>query len=325
MTILFPTMVHFVKPIVDYARGIKTMPEEFFEKHPFYRLLFQDEELATLANRLLELIPVTDDNIKYDSKSIQTAPVTYVVDQVEHILRNMVPSFHFSTSLSQTEMEQLQLWNFVCTIQDQYASKPWHYGYYDLAIDDLFRVTFIPKIQLIHCDLTSDHQKVYLNAEWSGPFKSIESIAIPGTTQSFWYATCDNDDTSLSLNVMRYFLYLQVSAGWGENKWLPDQVQPNGNLTATLQLLQAEISGQPSELPLSEAVLSNVSDFIVQQFYPKHIEVSERLEVKLREELERRQNYCAQGLLENKFLDQINQWINELIAYREAYHNKIST
>jgi len=62
-------MVHFVKPIADYASGIKSLPADFFEEHPFYKLLFQDDELIVLAVTLMDLIPATDDNLKYHSKS----------------------------------------------------------------------------------------------------------------------------------------------------------------------------------------------------------------------------------------------------------------
>ena len=68
-----------------------------------------------------------------------------------------------------------------------------------------------------------------------------------------------------------------------------------------------------SELPLSETVTENISDFIVRQFYPKHLEVSEKLETKLREELERREQYVIHGLLKSEFVDQISRWIDELI------------
>jgi hypothetical protein len=124
--------------------------------------------------------------------------------------------------------------------------------------------------------------------------------------------------------MMRYFLYLQVDTVWGENKLPPGKILKNGNLTASIQFPQADVSVPPSELPLSETVAENISDFIVRQFYPKHLEVSEKLEAKLREELERRQKYIAQGLLESKFLDQISRWIDELIWYREAYREEIS-
>ena len=320
----FPSMVHFVKPIIDYATGIKKMPEGFFEKHPSYRLLFQDQELASLANELLELIPFPDDNIKYDSKSIQPLPVGQMVAKMEDIRGKWAPDSEATTSLSQTEVEKCQLWNFVCSIQDQFASKPWHYDYCSLVIDNFYRVTFIPKIRLLRCNVSIDDEKIYLNTEWSGPFKRFEFITIPGITQTFWYVTGNSDDASLSLKVTRYFLYMQLAAGWGENKWLPSQVQPNGNFTATLQLLRADASPAPEEMPWCETIADKVSDYVVRQFYPKHIEASEKLEVKLREELERRQQYIAQGLLEDKFADQINQWIDELIAYRNAYHREVS-
>jgi hypothetical protein len=320
----FPSMVHFVKPIIDYATGIKKMPEGFFEKHPSYRLLFQDQELASLASELLELIPFPDNNIKYDSKSIQPQPLEQMVAKMEDVRRKWTPDSQASTSLSQKDAKKIQLWNFVCTIQNQFASKPWHYDYCDLVIDNFYRVTFIPKIRLLRCNVSYDDIKIYLNAEWSGPFKQVEFITIPGTTQSFWSVTCNGDDTSLYLNVMRYFLYMQVAAGWGENMWLAGEIKPDGNFTATLQLLRVDASPPPKELPWCETIADKVSDYVVRHYYPSHFEVSEELEVKLREELERRQQYMAQGLLEDKFADQINQWIDELVAYRNAYHREVS-
>lgn len=320
----FPTMVHFVKPIVDYASGVKALPADFFEEHPSYKLLFQDEELIDLAVTLMDLIPATDDNLRYHSKTINQVTLAHLVERIIDVRGKMQPDSLFSTGLSQVELKQVQFWNFECTIQDSYSSRPWSYNYFDLILDTLYKVAFISKIQLLACNLSNDHEKIYLNLEWRGPFKHIELLNIPGTNLKFWYASSDSEDPALPLRMMGYFLYLQVSTVWGENKLSRGEIQQNGNLTASIQLSQAASSEPPSELPISETVAENISDFIVRKFYPKHIEASEKLEVKLREELERRQRYIAQGLLESKFVDQINRWIDELTWFRNAYHKEIS-
>jgi len=317
-------MVHFVKPIVDYVRGLSTSPLEFTAQHPFYKLLFQDEELAVLATALMDLIPVTNENLRYNSKSIKQVKLTQLVERMTDVSGKMLPDSRFSTSLAQVELEQIRLWNFECTTQDPYASKTRTYNYFDLIADTIYRVAFMPKMQLLTCALSKDHEKIYLNLEWRGPFRNIESLSISGATQPFWYATCDSEDAALSLNMLRYFLYLQVDTVWSENKWSPGKIEQNGNLTASMQFPRAASLELPFELPLSETVAENASNFIVRQFYPKHIEISEKLEVKLREELERRQQYVAQGLLRSQLVDQISRWIEELIAYRKAYQEEIS-
>jgi predicted nucleotidyltransferase len=161
-------------------------------------------------------------------------------------------------------------------------------------------------MKLLACTLSSDHEKIYLNLEWQGPFRNIQSLSISGLTQLFWYATCNSEDATLSLNMLRYFLYLQVDTVWSENKVLPGKIEPNGNLTASIQFLRANSLELPFELPLSETAAENASNFVVRQYYPRHIEVSEKLEVKLREELERRQQYVAQGLLKSELTDQFD-------------------
>lgn len=317
-------MVHFVKPIADYVSSVKMLLPELVKEHPYFKLLFQDEELIVLVVALMDLIPATDDNLRYHSKTINQVTLAHLVERIIDVREKMQPDSLFSTALSQVELKQVQFWNFECTIQDSYASRPWSYNYFDLILDTLYKVAFIPEIQLLDCNLSNDHEKIYLHLEWRGPFEHIELLNIPGTDHKFWYASSDSEDPALPLRMMGYFLYLQVSTVWGENKLSPGEIQPNGNLTASIQLSQAASSEPPSELPLSETVAENISEFIVRQFYPKHIEASEKLEVKLREELERRQQYIAQGLLESKFVDQINRWIDELIWFRNAYHEEIS-
>jgi len=242
-------MAHFVKPIADYASGIKSLPADFFEEHPSYKLFFQDDELIVLAVTLMDLIPATDDNLRCHSKTINQVPLAHLVERIIDVRGKMQPDSLFSTSLSQVELEQIQFWNFECTIQDSYASRPWSYNYFDLILDTLYKVAFIPKIQLLACNLSNDHEKIYLNLEWRGPFEQIELFNIAGTDHKFWYASSNSEDPALPLRMMGYFLYLQVGTVWGENKLPPGEIQPNGNLTASIQFPHTD-SSEPHQIVL---------------------------------------------------------------------------
>lgn len=314
-------MVHFVRELANYASSVKMLPIELKEKHPTFKLLFQDKEIIVLANKLLELIPVARDNITYDSKTIQKLSLASLTEKAT-ILR--LPDIHPSIATAQGELERIQVWNFECSRKDKYAVKPWTYSYLDLIFDELYKAVFIPKIRLLSCSLSTDDQNIYLTLEWHGPFTKIEPLTIPGVTYQFWNAACDTQDSALRLNVMRYLLYLQVAGAWSENKLALSEVQQDGRLTAALQLARANSSGPPSEVPLSETSWKIVSDYIVRQFYPEHLEASQKLELKLREELDRRQEFAKQGLLDSKFVDPIDVWINELVGYRDAYRAEIS-
>lgn len=324
MRILFDEMFRFVKGLGDYAKSIKTLPLEGKEKYPFLKYFFPDAEIITLADTLMETIPVIRENIVYRSKTHQKLQLIHLAEKIRDLSRSLLPSTNFSVSIPQQEMKEMNIWNFTCINLHSYSSPPWSFSYFDLILDELSKVKFLREIQLQDCNLSADDNEIYLTLQWHGPFEKVELLTIPGVTEQFWSVTCDARDLLLPLNVMRYLLYLQVAITWDKNKLIPREIQQNGTLTATIQIQKANSQEPGIEEPLSETAWQNVSDYIVQQSYEIYVDISQKLEFKLNDELERRKKYVNQGILESKYVDQIQKWISNLAQFRQAYLEEIS-
>jgi hypothetical protein len=257
------------------------------------------------------------------SKSYQQIPLTQFIERIQSLRNQLSSEAHLSTWVSSKEIETLEIWSFTCTKYDALSAKSWTYNYLDLILDELSRVDLLPKIHLDVRNLSAYKERVTIDLEWSGPFEGIELLTIPGIARHFWKVTCTPQESPLSLNVMRYFLYLQTSVAWGENELAFGGMQ-DGRLTANLQILQASSQKPPIELPISEIGWQDVSDYIVEQTYPNYLKTSRKLELKLNDELERRIKYVERGQLESKYVEQLHEWIDTLSKLRQAYLETIS-
>ena len=317
----FSNMYHFVRRLTEHIKTLMALPLELREAP--LNLLFPDLDIATVADTLIETIPVTHSDIKYASKSYEKVRLIQLNEEIKG-LGNLLREIRFSISVPQKELENLEFWNFECKKKDTLSTKPWTYHYIDLIVDELGKVRFIPKIKLHACDLTSDSRKVYMNLRFIGPFESIEYLSVPGIERQLWSVTCNSQDSTLRLNVMRYFLFLQVVVAWGKNELVPIKVEQDGIFTTSIQIQIANSQEPSREIPLSEIAWQSVSNYVLQQSYPRYIEVSKEFEMKLSEELVRRQMYVQQGVLEDKYVSQIKDWIATLEKFRQAYLEEIS-
>ncbi len=321
MPILFSSIFHFVKGLSDYVKSITTLPPE--EKDGTFHRLFQEGDIVNSIDSLLKSIPIAHENIKCSQKSHKRILLIELTEKVEH-LRSIFPNIQFSTSLSRKELEETEVWTFECENSDRHPAKSWSFSYIDLIINEIGKVRFIPEMQLQICKLSVDEGKVYINLEWHGAFENIEYLDIPGEKRQYWTAICRNMDSPLSFTIMMYFLYLQIAVAWGENEFILGELLPDNKLTASIQISIAGPKASNAQLPLSETAWQNVSNYFVWQSYPYYSEASQQLEQKLGEELEHRKKYVENGLLENKYVDQIQTWIDNLAQYRKDYLQEIN-
>jgi len=323
MSELFTEILPYVKNLSNYLHSVKELPFSEKQKFPFLNLLFQDDEILALTDTLLRIVPITSQNIEYKSKSLERARLSRLVERLAK-LKSILPEVNYLSSFSQKELDEILLWSFQCENFVRFSIRPWQYDYFDLILDELTRASSIEKIQLQTCELLADKSKVYINLAWRGPFKNTEYILIPNVAEQFWNVVCETRDRTLPLNALRYLLYLQVAVTWGDNRLPLGAVSSDGILTASVQLLQANAQEYSKDQPLSETSWQSVSDYIVQQVYPLYSEISLSLEVRLSEELELGKRYVEQGLLESKYVEQIQEWINNLARFRNDYLEEIT-
>jgi len=324
MQVLFDEMFRFVKGLVDYMRFVKTPSLERRKKYPYFKLFFQDDEILSLAETLKEIIPLTCDNIVYSSKSYQKLKLIQITEKIETLKRDHLPDTNFSISIAQQELARMNIWGFTCENIHSYSSPPWNFSYFDLIMDKLSIVNLPNGVRLQNINLSSSENNIYVNLEWYGPFEKIELLTILDVPQQLWSATCDTQDLSLPITMMRYLLYLQVVIAWGENKLIARNVNKDGALTASIQIQIANSQEPSMERPLSETGWQSVSDYIVQQSYSRYSVISQKLEMKLNEELERRKLYAKQGVIEIEHVNQIQDGIDNLAQYKKDYFEEIT-
>lgn len=308
----------------DFNRALESTPEP--PKNDVFSLVRLEKETATIISALKENVPFTSSNLEYMTKSFRKVRLTYVVKQLEKLRHILRADIQIPILMPPNQIEEIEVWNFECTNMDGLpGAKLRTYDYWHLVFSEVLRCSHLPRIQLKTCRLSTHSNKVTIQLEWHGPFDRIEFLTIPHVAKRLWKPILvAGESNQLSLQTTMFFLYLQMAVVWGENELVPVKVQ-EGKLTVNLQVLHADSNTPPpSELPLFETGGQDISNYLVQLFYPSYLELSQRLEIKLQSELERRQTYIEQGLLESEAVEQIRRWLNDLVTLREAYTIEIS-
>jgi len=311
----------------DFNHALGSIPEAEKSDAFLFDLIRLEEETAATISTLKESIPFTSSNLEYVSKSLQKVRLTYIVKQLKELMHILDTDIQISILVPPSQLEKIEVWSFECTNVDELpGARPRTYDYWHLVFSEVARCSRLPRTQLKGCKLSAYSKKITIQLEWHGPFDHIEFLTIPHVAKKFWKPSfITGESNQLSLQATTSFLYLQTAAAWGENEFIPDKVQ-DGNLIASLQVLKADLQTvPPSELPLSETSEQDVSNYIVQLFYPYYLELTQKLETKLHSELERRQTYVKQGLLESDAVEQIRRWLDDLVMLREAYTIKVSS
>lgn len=327
MSRLFPTMFHIIKRMNDFNRALESIPDAQKNGAFPFDLVRLEEETATIISALKENIPFTSSNLEYVSKSILKVRLTHLVSQLEELRHTLDTDIQILILVPPNQLEKVKVWSFECTDIDQLPGATLRtYDYWQLVFSEVVRCSRLPRIQLKVCKLSTHLEKVTVQLEWYGPFDRIEFLTVPHVAKSFWKPILTAEESNqLSLQTTMFFLYLQTAAIWGENEFISAKVE-EGKLIASLQVLRADSqSAPPLELPISETSEQDISNYVVQLFYPTYLELSQELEAKLQGELERRRTYVKQGLLESDAIEQIHRWLDDLISLREAYTIEVSS
>ncbi len=324
---LFSNMFHSIKRMDDYSQVLSSSPEnKGFDGVLFY-LIMLEEDTIRLIRMLKENIPFPyylneDEDV---SKIHQKTPLLELHKRVKDLRNRLHIDSQISAFISTDQLEQIEVWDYKCTPTDLFpGANPWTYSYWG-GVFGLLGWNHLSVIQLKTCELFVHSEKVNIKFEWEGPYKHTTSLTIPNVAYRFWHPVLNvHKPAHPSLQTMMYFLYLQTEIAWGENVLYPIGVE-DGRLTASLQIPRADHQmSHPSELPLSETSRKDVSDYIVRQFYPHYLALSQQVEEKLHHEQKHRQRYVEKGQLESDALDQIPIWLNELTKLREAYTEEVT-